>query len=98
MTAGPVGPAGSGGPALDPAHARLREAAHQLEGVFVNELLKAMRATVPDDGIISQDPGQETFTGMLDQRIAELYAGRSQHGLGEALYRQLSRRLPLEGS
>ena len=77
--------------------ARLRKAAHDLEGVFVNELFKAMRETVPQDGILSEDPGRDLFTGMMDERLAESYAERSQGGLGEALYRQLSRRLPNPG-
>ncbi len=93
---GPIGGPGAAG-ASDAAHARLRQAAHQLEGLFVNELFKAMRQTVSADGIIGQAPGQELFQGMMDERIADLYAGRSEHGLGEALYRQLSRRLPDEG-
>jgi Rod binding domain-containing protein len=83
---------------LNSPHARLRKAAHDLEGVFVAELFKAMRATVPEDGIIGPAQGQELFQGMMDDRVAELYAGRSRSGLGEALYRQLSRRLPDEGS
>jgi Rod binding domain-containing protein len=78
--------------------AKLRKAAHDLESVFVAELFKAMRATVPQDGIMGEAPGQELFQGMMDDRVADLYAGRSQGGLGEALYRQLSRRLPVEGS
>jgi flagellar protein FlgJ len=77
--------------------ARLRKAAHDLEAVFVNELFKAMRATVPQGGFLAQDPGQELFTGVLDQRIAEVYGERARGGLGEALYRQLSRRLPDAG-
>ncbi len=79
----------------DPAgeRSRLRQAAHDLEAVFVNELFKAMRATVPQDGLLAQDPGQELFTGMLDQRLAEAYGARARGGIGEALYRQLSRRL-----
>jgi len=86
------------GSAPDAAHTKLRKAAHDLEGVFVAELFKAMRETVPQDGILSQTPGQDLFQGMLDDRVADLYAGRSRGGLGEALYRQLSRRLPDEGS
>jgi peptidoglycan hydrolase FlgJ len=76
------------------AKAKLRQATHDLEGVFVNELFKAMRATVPTDGLLSGDSGQDVFTGMMDERLAQTYAERSQRGLGEALYRQLSRRLP----
>lgn len=79
-------------------HARLRKAAQDLEGVFVAELFKAMRATVPQDGIMGEAPGQDLFQSMMDDRVADLYAGRSKSGLGEALYRQLSRRLPEEGS
>jgi len=105
MRIGPVGPThGLAAPtpnhasSANDAHAKLRKAAHDLEGVFVAELFKAMRETVPEDGILSQAPGQDLFQGMMDDRIADLYAGRSPGGLGEALYRQLSRRLPDEGS
>ena len=73
--------------------AELRKAAHDLEGVFVNELFKAMRQTVPQGGFLSEDPGQELFTGMLDERLAQTYAERAKGGLGEALFQQLSRRL-----
>jgi flagellar protein FlgJ len=76
----------------------LRKAAHDLEGVFVNELFKAMRETVPQNGFLSEDPGQELFTGMLDERLAQTYAERARSGLGEALYHQLSRRLPDPGA
>ncbi len=77
----------------DDPRARLRKASQDLESVFINELFKAMRQTVPDDGILSQDPGQDLFTGMLDERIAQSYAGQGRTGIGDALYHQLSRRL-----
>lgn len=73
-------------------HARLRRAAHDLEAVFLGHLMQAMRATVPQDG--EPDPGRELFTAMLDDTIAREAAHRMERGLGEALYRQLSRRLP----
>jgi len=77
----------------DDSRARLRKASQDLESVFINELFKAMRQTVPDDGLLSQDPGQDLFTGMLDERIAQSYAGQGKTGIGDALYHQLSRRL-----
>lgn len=97
---GPIrGGAPSGGQAAgsSPQDAKLRKASHDLEGVFVNELFKAMRETVPQDGILSQDSGQDMFTGMLDERLSQTYAEKAQGGLGEALYHQLSRRLPDSG-
>ena len=94
---GPVGPGRQLGEpaqaAIDQPHARLRKAAQDLEGIFIGELFKAMRATVPDDGLLSQAPGQDLFQGMMDDRMASLQAARSRGGLSESLYRQLSRRL-----
>lgn len=94
---GPTGPlrrteAVPGG-GLDREHAKLHKAAQDLEGIFIGELFKAMRATVPDDGLLSQAPGQDLFQGLMDDRIASLQSERSKGGLSESLYRQLSRRL-----
>lgn len=72
---------------------KLRQASHDLEGLFVNELFKAMRATLPQDGILGEAPGQEMFQGMMDEKLADMYATKSTHGLGESLYRQLGKRL-----
>jgi flagellar protein FlgJ len=73
---------------------KLRQASHDLEGLFVNELFKAMRATIPEDGgILGSAPGQDMFQGMMDEKLSAMYAGKSNHGIGDALYRQLSRRL-----
>ncbi len=90
------GPAGmTAAPRPDP-HAQLRRMAHELEGLFLNQLFKAMRASVPQDGLIESGPGQELFTSMLDERLAGEAAERMKSGMGEALYRQMARRLPPE--
>jgi flagellar protein FlgJ len=84
------------GAAKTPADPRekLRALSGQLEAVFINQLFQAMRATVPEDGPTEAAAGQEMFTSMLDDRLAGEAAQRMQHGIGEALYRQLSRGLP----
>jgi len=71
--------------------ARLRAATRLLEGTFYQELFKAMRQTVPDGGGPDGGAGEEIFTGMLDQHIADAAALRSERGLGEALYRHFAR-------
>jgi flagellar protein FlgJ len=92
------GPAGLTAAPPPDAHARLRRMAHELEGVFLNQLFKAMRASVPQNGLIEAAPGQELFTSLLDERLASQAAERMKGDLGEALYRQLARRLPPEGT
>lgn len=72
---------------------KLREAAHQLEAVFLNQLLAVMRQTVPQSGLLENSSAEWLFNSMLDEQLSTLAARRSSRGLGEALYRQLSRRL-----
>jgi len=73
----------------DPEEVKLRKVARDLEGVFVAELFKAMRETVPEGGLVDGGSGEEMFTSMMDQHLAPLTAEGWQGGIGEALYRQL---------
>jgi Rod binding domain-containing protein len=78
--------------------AKVRKLAHDLEGVFLNQLFQAMRKTVPQDGAIEAAPGQEMFTQLFDEKMANEASLRMTRGLGEALYRQLAARLPADGT
>ncbi|MCC6316098.1 MAG: rod-binding protein [Gemmatimonadaceae bacterium] len=89
--AGPITPAGD--------DRRLREAARALEGVFVAQLFKAMRETVPQDGALSGGAGEEMFSSMLDERMADLVPTQWNSDLGDALLRQFRTRLaPTQGA
>ena len=91
------GPAAVGGAAKPDSRAQVRRLAHQLEGVFLDQLFQAMRASVPQGGAIDAAPGQEMFTQMFDERVAAEAANHMSRGLGEALYRQLAARLQAPG-
>ncbi len=69
---------------------RLRAATTMLESSFYNEMFKAMRDTVPEGGVLSGGSGEEMFSSMLDQHVADAAASRVERGLAEALYRQLA--------
>lgn len=81
---GKVGPA-----PLSARDAKLLETAQQLEGVFVQQLMKAMRETVPEGGILPTGNGEEIFTAMFDERVAQAAASQQEGGLSAALFRQL---------
>jgi Rod binding domain-containing protein len=90
----PAGPsAAPTEPGVETARGRLRKAAHQLEGIFLGHLFQAMRESVPQSEADASG-GQAMFTAMLDDQLAARAADQLHRGLGEALYRQLSRRLP----
>src|SRR6476620_6773807 len=68
----------------------LRKTAQQMEGAFVQELYKAMRASVPaGEGIVSGGSGEDMFTSLMDQRLAAETPEHWHHGLADALYRRL---------
>jgi flagellar protein FlgJ len=72
-----------------PAEERLRAATKQMEGVFVQELFKAMRETVPKDGLTDGGSGEDIFTGLMDEKIAAHVPDHWERGIGDSLYRQL---------
>jgi flagellar protein FlgJ len=82
-------------PPIDPVTDRaLRDTARQLEGLFVQQLFKAMRETVPQqDGIVSANAGEEMFTGLMDQHLAAETPSQWDSGLAESVYRQLRGRV-----
>ncbi len=67
--------------------AAIEKAAKEFEGLFLNELFKVMRKTVPDDS----DKGfaSKLFTGMLDSEIAKSTAGNAGLGLSGIISNQL---------
>ncbi|MDI6638658.1 MAG: rod-binding protein [Bacillota bacterium] len=71
--------------------AELRKACEELESVFLEQLLKEMRRTVPKDDLFGGGRGEDVFQSMFDQEIAKKMAGRGGIGLAEILVRQLSR-------
>jgi flagellar protein FlgJ len=70
----------------------LRAAAKQFEAVMLQQMLKAMRATVPRNDFTSSD-AERMFQEMSDQQLAQNLAAGHGLGLGELLARQLQPRL-----
>lgn len=75
--------------AHDNSPAALKAAASQFEALFVNMMLKSMRAATPQDGPFDNEQSR-TFTAMLDQQLSQDIASRGI-GLADVLARQLSR-------
>lgn len=73
--------------------AGLKAAAQQFETLFLQQVLKSMRDTVPQDDMLSSDQSR-FYTGLLDQQMAQNMA-TSGNGLGFAklIEQQLGRNL-----
>ena len=69
--------------------AKIKEASFELEALFINYLLKEMRATIPKSGFISGGKAEEIYTSMLDSQLAKEMASRGGIGLSSLLRNQL---------
>ncbi len=71
----------------------VKEVAKQFEALFMNELLKGMRATTLSTGTLDNE-GSRLGTEMLDAQLAQKMTGLPG-GLSDALMRQLDRQMGL---
>lgn len=69
--------------------ANLRPVARQVEGMFVQMMLKSMRETLPKDGLFSSDQTR-LYTSMYDQQIAQQMTAGKGLGLADEMVKQLS--------
>lgn len=69
--------------------AGLKEAARQFEGVFLNNMMKAMRRTVPQNELFNSGGPTKFYQQMLDQEMAQTMAtGSSRVGIADLIIRQ----------
>ena len=66
----------------------LKEAARQIEALFMNMIMKSMREATPQEGIFDNEQSR-MYTSMLDQQLSQNLANRGV-GLADVLIRQLS--------
>lgn len=69
--------------------AELKKVATQFEELFMNMMLKAMRATVGDGGLVEKSNQFEIFQGMLDENFAESFAEAGGIGIADMMIEQM---------
>lgn len=72
--------------------ARSERALKELEGLFLKELLKEMRKSVPDKGIFKKSHATEMYEEMLDEVFSQAMAGSGQFGIAKQIAAQLQLR------
>ena len=71
----------------DPA--RMKELAQEFEAIFIQQMYKEMRNTIPDDGLIPRTNAEDTYIQMQDQEVARATARQGGIGLAEMMMKQL---------
>ena len=67
----------------------IRPVARQVEGMFVQMMLKSMREALPKDGIFSSD-STRLYTSMYDQQIAQQMTSGKGLGLADVIVKQMA--------
>jgi flagellar protein FlgJ len=68
---------------------RLRESTREFEAIFIMEMFKAMRKTIPEGGLFEKDNATEIYEEMLDNERAKAVAAGDGIGLGKAMFEQM---------
>ncbi len=93
----PVRPIEPEAPAAGPRPsdaARLRDATRDFEAIFLGALLRTMRDAVAQKGIFRSGNTLRIYGDLADDALARLLARSGGLGLGDVLFRDLSRLLP----
>lgn len=69
--------------------ANIRPVARQVEGMFVQMMLKSMREALPKDGVFSSD-STRLYTSLYDQQIAQQMTAGKGLGLAEMMVKQMT--------
>lgn len=68
-----------------------REACAEFESIFIYFIMKTMRDTIPESGLLNGGMVEEVYTSMLDQELARKMAERGGIGLSSLLLSQLEK-------
>lgn len=92
-----------GAPSGDPEveKARLHKVSKEFESLFLYQMLKTMRQTIPEQSMAGDAPlagssGKDTFTELFDMELSRRMAGDGRGSISDILYRQLERKLGVD--
>ena len=68
---------------------KLKRACEDFEALFIYQLLKAMRSTLPKDKYLGGGIGQGVFFSLLDQHLSQKISQAEPLGIAQMLYRKL---------
>ena len=69
---------------------RLKESCYDLEGMFINKMLKIMRRNIPKGGLFEKSNAENIFEDMLYEKYADRMARGRTDGIANAMYQQLA--------
>ena len=67
---------------------KLKKACEEFESLFIFQMLKSMRETIPQTGFLGNGAAKDIYQNLLDQELSKNMANRKAIGFGELVYKQ----------
>lgn len=69
---------------------KLRETSQEFEAMYINEMYKAMRKTVPESELIEKNSAEKMYQEMQDMEMARSISQGQGVGIADAIYNQMA--------
>lgn len=70
---------------------KLKDTAKDFESIFVHNLIKSMRSSIPKDRLISGGNAENIYQDMLDEQYSKIIVKRADMGIAKNIYEQFSK-------
>jgi len=74
-------------PGRDPQ--KIKAQAQQFEAIFIQQIFKEMRNTIPEGGLIERGNADDVYSQLQDAEVAKVMAQRGGIGLADLMMKQL---------
>lgn len=68
---------------------KIKEQAQQFEAIFIQQIFKEMRNTIPEGGLIERGNADDVYSQLQDAEVAKVMAQRGGIGLADLMMKQL---------
>ena len=87
------GSSGEGPKSKEIDEGKLRKVCADFESIFIAQMLKVMRQTIPKSGLLDGGSQQDVYLSLFDEELSKSFSRRGGVGLGKILYQHIVNQL-----
>ena len=73
--------------------AKLKEACSEFEAIYLNEMFKSARQTIPEGGLFEKSNATHIFEDMQDMERARNMSKNASIGIADTMYKQMAQHI-----
>ena len=72
---------------------KLKELSYEFQSIFIHQLIRSMRKTVPKNGLFYGGFAEDIFQDMLDEEYSKILSKNGNFELAQIIYKELSKNM-----